>query len=156
MQVMNMSIQEIIKEKGMSKYRLSKISGVPWSTLSDICSGKTDLNRCSVKTLSKLSKVLEMPIEEIIKLEIETKEDINDGKPKDKSYLETNLSETLEKTLRAYVQGQEEEVLHLDCLWNELYGSINADLWAGYITEEQADYLRKEYLYGDTQEDLDD
>lgn len=153
---MNMSIQEIIKEKGMSKYSLSKLSGVPWSTLSDICSGKTDLNRCSVKTLSKLSKVLEMPIEEIMELEIETKKDIDDGKPKDKSYLETNLSETLEKTLRAYVQGEEEEVLHLDCLWNELYGTINADLWAGYITEEQADYLRKEYLYGDTQEDLDD
>jgi DNA-binding Xre family transcriptional regulator len=75
---MNMSIQEIIKEKGMSKYSLSKLSGVPWSTLSDICSGKTDLNRCSVKTLSKLSKVLEMPIEEIIELEIETKEDIDD------------------------------------------------------------------------------
>lgn len=151
-----MSIQEIIKEKGMSKYSLSKASGVPWSTLSDICSGKTDLNRCSVKTLSKLSKVLEIPIEEIIELEIPTKEDIDDGKPKDKSYLETNLSETLEKTLRAYVQGEEEEVLHLDCLWNELYGSINADLWADYITEEQADYLRKEYLYGGTQEDLDD
>ncbi|MGE4413036.1 MAG: transcriptional regulator [Candidatus Caldatribacteriota bacterium] len=151
-----MSIQEIIKEKGMSKYSLSKISGVPWSTLSDICSGKTDLNRCSVKTLSKLSKVLEIPIEEIMELEIEIKEDINDGKPKDKSYLETNLSETLGGALRAYVQGEKEEVLHLDCLWNELYGSINADLWAGYITEEQADYLRKEYLYGDTQEDLDD
>jgi len=151
-----MSIQEIIKEKGMSKYSLSKISGVPWSTLSDICSGKTDLNRCSVKTLSKLSKVLEMPIEDIIELEIETKEDIDDGKPKDKSYLETNLSETLGGALRAYVQGEKEEVLHLDCLWNELYGSINADLWVGYITEEQADYLRKKYLYGETQEDSDD
>jgi len=153
---MNMSIQEIIKEKGMSKYSLSKLSGVPWSTLSDICSGKTDLNRCSVKTLSKLSKVLEMPIEEIMELEIETKEDMDDGKPKDKSYLETNLSETLGGALRAYVQGEKEEVLHLDCLWNELYGSINADLWAGYITEEQADYLRKKYLYRETQEDSDD
>ena len=47
-------------------------------------------------------------------------------------------------------------MLYLDCLWNELYGSINADLWAGYITEEQANYLRKEYLYGETQEGLDD
>lgn len=151
-----MNIQEIIKEKGMSKYSLSKASGVPWSTLSDICSGKTDLNRCSVKTLSKLSKVLEIPIEEIMELEIEAKEDIYDGKPKDKSYLETNLSETLGGALSAYIQGEKEEVLHLDCLWNELYGSINADLWAGYITEEQANYLRKEYLYGDSQEDLYD
>ncbi|MCR6546066.1 helix-turn-helix domain-containing protein [Dehalobacterium formicoaceticum] len=151
-----MNIQQLIKEKGMSKYSLSKASGVPWSTLSDIFSGKTDLNRCSVKTLSKLSKVLEMPIEEIIELEIETKDDIDARKPRDKSYLETNLSGTLDGALRAYIQGEKEGVLHLDCLWNELYGSINADLWAGYITEEQANYLRKEYLYGETQEDLDD
>ena len=80
-----MTIQELIKENGMSKYSLSKASGVPWSTLSDIFSGKTDLNRCSVNTLSKLSKVLEMPIEEIIELEIEAKENIDDGKPQDKT-----------------------------------------------------------------------
>lgn len=151
-----MSIQQLIKEKGISKYSLSKVSGVPWSTLSDIFSGKTDLNRCSVKTLSKLSKVLEMPIEEIIELEIETKKDKNGGKPKDKSYLETNLSGTLNEALKAYLQGEKEDVLHLDCLWNELYGSINSDLWAGYITEEQANYLREEYLYGEAQEGLDD
>ncbi|HBC96869.1 MAG TPA: hypothetical protein DC034_08775, partial [Clostridium sp.] len=47
-----MTIQQVLREKGMSRYSLSKISGVPWSTLSDICSGKSDLNRCSVKTLS--------------------------------------------------------------------------------------------------------
>lgn len=72
-----MTIQRFIKEKDMSKYSLSKISGVPWSTLSDIFSGKTDLNRCSVKTLSKLSKALEISIEEIIELGIETKKDKN-------------------------------------------------------------------------------
>ena len=151
-----MTIQQVLREKGMSRYSLSKISGVPWSTLSDICSGKSDLNRCSVKTLSKLSKALEMPIEEIIELEIETKKDIDSGKPKDKKYLETNLSGRLDKVLKAYLEGKKENVLHLDCLWSELYGAINADLWAGYITEEQANYLRKEYLYGETQEDSDD
>ena len=36
----------------------------------------------------------------------------------------------------------------MDCLWGELYGSINADLWAGVITEEQAVYLITKYLYG--------
>ena len=57
----------------MSRYSLSKLSGVPWSTLSDICSGKTNLKRCNAQTLSKLSKVLEMTIEELMELEIETK-----------------------------------------------------------------------------------
>lgn len=45
-----------------------------------------------------------------------------------------------------YQQGEKENVLHLDCLWSELYGSINADLWAGIITDEQARYLRDKYL----------
>lgn len=147
-----MTIQQILREKGMSRYSLSKISGVPWSTLSDICSGKTNLKRCSVGTLAKLSKVLEMPIEEIMELKVE-KDNISNGKPKDKSYLETNLPSNLEKALRSYIEGEKENTLYLDCLWDELYGAINSDVWAGYISEEQANYLREEYLYGEKRED---
>lgn len=145
-----MTIQQLLREKGMSRYSLSKLSGVPWSTLSDICSGKTNLKRCNVQTLSKLSKVLEITIEELMELKIETKQDIDNGKPKNKYYLETNLSGSLDEALKAYLQGAKENVLHLDCLWNELYGAINSDFWAGCITEEQANYLRKEYLHGET------
>lgn len=148
-----MTIQRILREKGMSRYSLSKISGVPWSTLSDICSGKTNLNRCSAITLSKLSKVLEMPIEEIMELKVEEKDNLSKGKPKDKSYLETNLPSNLEKALKSYIRGEKENVLYLDCLWDELYGAINSDVWAGYISEEQANYLREEYLYGGKRED---
>ena len=37
----------------------------------------------------------------------------------------------------------------LDCLWGELYGSINmAEISDGCITPEHADYLRKKYLFG--------
>jgi len=49
--VMKMTINEVIKEKGMSRYSLSKRSGIPWATLSDICSGKTSLTRCNAQTL---------------------------------------------------------------------------------------------------------
>ena len=36
----------------------------------------------------------------------------------------------------------------LDCLWGELYGSINAaEIDDGAITPAQADYLRKKYLW---------
>ncbi|MSU03477.1 helix-turn-helix domain-containing protein [Tissierella pigra] len=151
-----MTIQRILKEKGMSRYSLSKLSGIPWPTLSDICSGKIDINVCSEEIILKLSKTLDMPIEEIITLKIEAKENIDEGKPKDKSYLETNLSGTLDEALKAYLRGIEENVLYLDCLWDELYGAINSDLWTGYITEEQANYLRKKYLYGESQEKLND
>ena len=36
---MHMTIQQILREKGLSRYQLSKRSGIPWATLADICSG---------------------------------------------------------------------------------------------------------------------
>ena len=56
--VMKMSINEILTENGMTKYRLAKLSGVPHATLNDICSGKTRIEKCSGETLYKLAKVL--------------------------------------------------------------------------------------------------
>ena len=35
----------------------------------------------------------------------------------------------------------------LDCLWDELYGSTNANQWGWEISKEQADYLRAKYLF---------
>lgn len=144
-----MTILELLKQKGLSRYSLSKSSAIPWATLADICSGKTTLNKCSGQTLSKLSRALGVSIEEL--LELETKVQIS-GKPKDKGYLETNLSGHLTKAINEYVQGEKNKVSYMDCLWGELYGSINADLWSGCITEEQAKYLRTKYLYGEEQE----
>lgn len=146
---MNMTINEIIKEKGMSRYSLSKISGIPWATLSDICSGKTSLKRCNAQTLQKLSVAFGMTIEQILELTVESVTDKNNGKPVDPSYLETNLSTHLQKAIDDYVQGEKDNITYMDCLWGELYGSINSDFWSGVITEEQANYLRTKYLYGE-------
>lgn len=147
--VMKMTINELLKEKGMSRYSLSKASAIPWATLSDICSGKTSLARCNAKTLQKLAGALEISIEEAIELEAEPLENEKSGKPNDRSYLETNLSPHLQKAIDDYVQGEKDKVSYMDCLWGELYGSINADLWAGVISEEQANYLRTKYLHGE-------
>ena len=61
-----MLINEILKEKNMTMYRLSKESGVPQATVSDICSGKADLEKCSVGTLFRIAKVLNVSIEDIL------------------------------------------------------------------------------------------
>jgi len=82
-----MTIMELLKEKELSRYGLSKTSGVPWATLADICSGKTSLNRCSAETLSKLSKSLDLSIEEILELEPNYSKVEKTGKPVDKTYL---------------------------------------------------------------------
>jgi len=150
--VMKMTINELLKEKGMSRYSLSKASGIPWATLSDICSGKTSLARCNAQTIQKLSTSFEMTIEDVLTLTAEPSECQENGKPQDRSYLETNLSAHLQKAIDDYAQGEKDKISYMDCLWGELYGSINADLWAGVISEEQANYLRTKYLYGEEQE----
>lgn len=43
--------------------------------------------------------------------------------------------------------------LHIDCLLDEIYGSINAALYDNEITLNQAKYLRNKYCYGMTDED---
>ncbi|MDD2402368.1 MAG: helix-turn-helix transcriptional regulator [Clostridia bacterium] len=147
-----MTINELLKEKGMSKYKLSKASGIPWATLSDICSGKTNLTRCNAQTLQKLSGTFGITIEDILALTVEPAKSQKNGKPCDRSYLEMNLSTHLQKAINDYAQGKKDKVSYMDCLWGELYGSINADLWSGIISKEQANYLRTKYLYGEEQE----
>ena len=141
-----MTINELIKEKGISRYSLSKTSGIPWATLSDICSGKTSLARCNAQTLQKLALALQMSIEEALALTADAVKNKVNGKPYDRTYLETNISAHLQKAINDYVEGEKNKVSYIDCLWGELYGSINADLWSGVISNEQADYLRTKYF----------
>ncbi len=129
----------------MSRYQLSKNSGIPWATLADICSGKTALTRCSAGTLNKLATALDIPMEQVMRLTVEQTCSSN-GKPKDRSYLERDLPASLEKALREYIQGEKDQSPYLDCLWGELYGAINSNQWSRAITQEQADYLRAKYL----------
>lgn len=148
-----MTISELLQQRGISRYRLSKESGVPWATLSDICSGKTKFERCNAVTLSKLSKALGITMEELLLLETGNDVDVL-GKPQNKEYLEKGLPGSLQKALNEYIQGEKEQVSYMDCLWGELYGSINACQWGDQITKEQADYLRKKYLF--LEEEADD
>ncbi len=141
-----MTINDVLKGKNITKYSLSKISRIAWSTLSDISSGKTSIVKCSATTIKKLSHGLDMSIDEILELEDGMKDIGDDGKPVNRSYLERNLSPHLTKSIREYVEGRENKVSYLDCLWGEVYSSINADFWSGAISEEQANYLRRKYL----------
>lgn len=61
-----MLINEKLEKINMTKYRLSKDSGVPHATINDICSGKADLEKCSAGTLYKIAKVLGISIESIL------------------------------------------------------------------------------------------
>lgn len=56
------------------------------------------------------------------------------------------------KALKAYHKGKLNAPE--DCLWYELYGSINASQHGGEITKETADFLRVKYLGFGSDEDF--
>lgn len=61
---------------------------------------------------------------------------------------EQGLPKYLQEDLNAYKEGLKNGSSLMDCLWGELYGSINvAQINDGAITPDHADYLRKKYLY---------
>ena len=143
--VIIMTINEIILEKGMTKYRLAKLSGVPHATLNDICNGKTRIEKCSVETIYKLAQVLSVSMEYLIESSFELRDSASE---RERSF-EYGLPEYLQYDLDAYKEGLKNKSSLLDCLWGELYGSINlAQISENIISEEHADYLRKKYLFG--------
>lgn len=81
-----MSINKILETMGMTKYRLSKLSGVPNSTLNDICSGKSKIEKCSAETIYKLAKALDVTVEELIKDSIKESEIMNNKVDVPKSF----------------------------------------------------------------------
>ena len=62
-----MLINEQLEMQKMTKYRLSKDSGVPQATINDICSGKADIKKCSVDNVYRIAKALGVTVEELLK-----------------------------------------------------------------------------------------
>ena len=112
-----MIIEELIKRKNMTKYRLAVDADIPHATLSDICSGKTNLLKCSSETVYKLAKALDVTMEWLTEAAMRELE-------RERAY-EYGLPPYLQQDLDAYKQGLKNASSLLDCLWGELYGSIN-------------------------------
>jgi uncharacterized circularly permuted ATP-grasp superfamily protein len=52
----------------------------------------------------------------------------------------------LQNDLRSLEEGIKNNSTLLDCLYDEVYGSINAAYWDREITFDEAAFLRKKYL----------
>lgn len=61
-----MLINRLLVEQGMTKYRLSKLSGVPQATINDICSRKARIEKCSAETLYKICQTLHVTMEDVL------------------------------------------------------------------------------------------
>ena len=62
-----MSLQALLDARGISKYRLSKISGVSKTVIMDICSGKSALENCTAKTVYQIAIALDCTVEGLLK-----------------------------------------------------------------------------------------
>ena len=66
----------------------------------------------------------------------------------DEEILEKCLPTYLENDLKNLKEGIKNKVKYLDCLINELQGSVNSAFVDGDITEEQCDYFYRKNIYG--------
>ncbi len=145
-----MEWQAMLQEKGLSMYRLSKLSGVPKTTVIDICSGRSDIEKCSGKTIRQLAMSLGCTMEAVMQLKPSAC-DKETGRPKDDSYLECGLPDFLQDDIAAMekswaIEDSGKRDLHWDIVWCELNADINAAETESLITSEQAWYLRRKYL----------
>ena len=62
-------LTELMQKKAVTKYQLAKNSGIPYTTVSDIVSGKAQLEKCSAETIYRLSKELDALGDELKKEE---------------------------------------------------------------------------------------
>lgn len=60
------TVSELIDDKQITKYRLSKDSGIAYTTVNDLCSGRTQLEKCFAETVYRISKALGVSMENLI------------------------------------------------------------------------------------------
>lgn len=127
-----MTFKDLLAEKGLTVYRLSKISDLPKSTLNDIATGKVNLLDCSGRTLQKISKCLNVKIEKLLELEPEE--------------ATTVLPEFLNDSIDDYRKSVRKRTTLIDCYSDQLNSSINVAEVESLISKETAQRLRKRYF----------
>ena len=151
-----MEFQTLLDQRNLSKYKLSQLSGVPKTTIFDICAGRSSLENCTAKTVYRLAQALECTVETLLTLAATYDEQ---GLPTDKSYFECGLPDYLyasidamEKTWAILDSGQRNTTYDLD--FCELQADINRAENDEMISSEQAWYLREKYLRMKREEDF--
>lgn len=128
-----MNIQELIKNNNYTIYSFSKKSRIPKTTLLDLCSGKTSIYKSQAITIKKIADTLGVPMEYIMSLENTTKD-----------YLEFNIPKFLKESINNFDINIKTSLY--DIYYCTLQSDINVAEVGGYITPNQAWFLRKKYL----------
>lgn len=141
-----MTIWERLEQLNLSRYQLAQACGLSWAEVSGLCMGTQPFSQCGDEIIEKLAQAMGLSRQELLELETGPQASAIDP--------ESGLPGFVRQSIENLLQGELEQVSHLDCLYDDLYGSINAAQWGGDITREQADYLRKKYLFNGDEEDI--
>ena len=145
-----MNLQTMLNDRNMTMYHLSKISGVPKTTVIDICSGKSNIEACNAKTVLNLSKALGCTMEELMTID-NSDYNYRTGLPKSELRYERGLPAYLQSSIDEMKTSWEKidsgkKDLSWDMNWSELNADINSAETEQAISPEQAWYLREKYL----------
>lgn len=61
-----MNLKQLLKKKKISIYKLAQLSKVPYATCNDIVNGKTKIEKCTVETVYKLARALDVSMESLL------------------------------------------------------------------------------------------
>lgn len=86
-----MNLQELIENNNYTIYRFSKESGIPKTTLLDLCSGKTSIYKSQAITIKKIANTLGVSMEYLMSLENTSKD-----------YLEFNIPDFLKDSINLF------------------------------------------------------
>ncbi len=131
-----MTFEDLLLEKKYTVYKLSKESGVAKTSIFDIASGKSNILDCSGRNLLKLSKCLNVTIEELLSLDRTLYNPI----------YEKNIPLFLSESIENIKKAKKKKSSLIDCYLDEANSSINVCEVENLISKEHADYLRKKYL----------
>ena len=129
----SMTLQELIENNNYTIYRFSKESTIPKTTLIDLCRGKTSIDKSQAITIKKIADTLGVSMEYIMCLE-----------EPNKAYLELNIPKFLEESIVNYKKNIRTSLY--DVYYGLLQSDINVAEVGGYISPNQAWFLRKKYL----------
>lgn len=90
-----MTLQNLLDIENITKYQLSKESGVPKTAVIDICSGKTSIEKCNAKTIQQIARALNRSMEEIMELD-NSEYNPGTGMPVDDAHYEFGLPKDLQ------------------------------------------------------------
>ena len=63
---MNVKFIAAVKKAGITGYKLSKKTGIPYTTISELLTGKKDINKKAAETVLRLAEAMDCSITDIL------------------------------------------------------------------------------------------